>query len=595
MSGKTLAFILFLALAIALAFPASCPVAQRDIYLAAVTGENTGGVFQLHVEVKPGSGSTYTSVNPRTGLSTQESEDTAATYAFSSTGVDKRQCDVLLSMNGDFGGNSVDGPSAGGAMTAAMIAALTNRTIRQDVVMTGTISPDGKVGAVGGIIEKGKGAADAGAKYFITPKLMVHEAILLAALSKNRDFHAIDVENLSQAEAILFSNYSANFSSNFTPDSKPLPAGLPSLKMDADLGRFALLSKKVVGELQAKVAQAYPSGSDTPETSQLHSYFNKETAKYNSLIPMGYVFTAANSAFLLSIDVEYAKIGDATVDLAGSISDVKNCISSLPVANKTRENLHWAIGSDLRRIWATERLNQTLEARADQGGYTTLRDLLFSNSWCGISRGLASQADDVGGEPVDESKLAPLANKELLSAKEAFSGSKKSDYDALWHLQNAEWANSTGQYGASIYESAYARVMQEAASGNIENVSDAAKRLSSEQRTSLWGKIYQGHGQYLYYDAQSGGFPPDDAYRIMAYAKELDRVSSEMDAALAAPSGSSENAVPASAGQNAGKPQQSPWNAIAGQIATIALALCLVAASLAVIHRFHRMKKRLVK
>lgn len=559
---------------------AACPSAQRSIYLAAVTGEKSGGVFQLHAEVKPGNGTIYTSINPKTGFSTQESEEAAATYAFSSTGISRKGCDVLFSMSGDFGSESVDGPSAGGAMAVALRAALLNRSIRQDVVMTGTISPEGKVGEVGGIIEKGTGAADAGAKYFILPSPQLYESILLSSISNTKDFHAIGVENLSEAEAILFSGYGSAFASRFSPESKPIPPSLPKIRMDADLGRFSLIAKKVVGELQMKVFTAYPPGFQNNETSRLSDYFSQEVAKYNSLLPMGYVFTSANSAFLLSIDVEYAKIGDSGVDLTGSISDVANCVGSIPAIGKTKENMHWAIGSDLRRIWAKERLNQTLEARSEQGGYATLRDLLFVNSWCGISRELASQANEIGGAAANESFLSALASKELLSAKESFSQSKKTDYDALWHYQNAVDANQSGNFGASIYESAYARTMQSASSDNVENVTSAAEALLSAQRASLWGKIYAGHGAYLFYEAKAGGFPPNDAYKILKYSRELDRVASEIDEAAAkAP------AAPQPEQPDAQKPAPCVSSPLPEQLLIIAFSLLLIAFSLYSIRR----------
>ncbi|MFA6490116.1 MAG: S16 family serine protease [Candidatus Micrarchaeia archaeon] len=583
MSRQALAFILFLALAIAISFPATCPTAERNIYLAAVTGENSGGVFQLHVEVKPGNGTIYTSINPKTGFSTQESEEAAANYAFSSTGIARKDCDVLYSMNGDFGTDSVDGPSAGGAMTVATRAALLNRAIRQDTVMTGTISQDGKVGEVGGIIEKGIGASDAGAKYFIIPTPKIHESILLSSISKTKDFHAIGVENLSEAEAILFSGYGSVFASNFTQESKPIPAALPPIKLDADLGRFSLIAKKVVGELQMKVFTAYPPGGENEETARLADYFSAEVMKYNSLLPLGYVFTAANSAFLLSIDVEYAKIGDSGVDLGGSIDDVATCVGAIPQIGKTKENMHWAIGSNLRRIWASERLNQTLEARSEQGGYATLRDLLFVNSWCGISGGLASQANEIGGTAANESLLAALASRELLSAKEAFSSSAKTDYDALWHLQNAQDANQSGDFGASIYESAYARVMQSASSGNVENTTSAAKALLSTPRNSLWGKIYAGHGAYLYYDAIDKGFPPDDAYKILKYSQELDRVSSEIgDELLKIP----QDGAPAQEQGGEQTPVPCAPYPLPEQLLIIAFSLALIAFSLYSIRRF---------
>lgn len=510
-----------------------CPTATRSIYLAAVTGEESGGVFQLEVETRPGNGSIYTSVSPRTGFATQESEEAAADYAFSTTGVPRSGCDVLFRIKGKFGDNSVDGPSAGGAMALAARAALLNRTIRQDIVMTGTISPEGKVGEVGGIIEKGLGVSEAGGKYFLVPKpLKVYEALLLSTISRSRDFHAIEVPSIEEAERIAFSNYSEKFSSKFKPESKSAPSLAP-IQMDADLARFSLVAKKVVDELDSKVQVAFPLQGESEESQALRQYFAAEISKYRSLLPMGYPFTAANSAFLLSIDAEYARIGDSKVDLDGTVKNAQQCGSSLRPSAKTQENLHWAIGSDLRRIWAKNKLNETLENRAEQGGYTTLRDVLYSYSWCEISGQLSSQADEIGGTPVDEKLLAQLASEKLSEAEEALDSAARQDYDALWHLKNGLDANRSGNYGAAIYEATYAATMQKIASGNVENLTAASEKLVDGERKTLWGKIYQGQGAYLYQDAVQSKSQPSDAYRILKYSQEIDRQAQEIDRELA--------------------------------------------------------------
>ncbi len=56
----------------------------------------------------------------------------------------------------------IDGPSAGGAMTVGVLAAFRGDELDPNVVMTGTINPDGTIGPVGGIPQKVEGAAAIG-------------------------------------------------------------------------------------------------------------------------------------------------------------------------------------------------------------------------------------------------------------------------------------------------------------------------------------------------------------------------------------------------------------------------------------------------
>ena len=141
---------------------------SAKLKVPAVDNEGNGVVTYLTVEARPGKGRVLTDVNNLLfWIDTQYSIRIAQRVAQNITKMNLSNVDLIYAIETE--AEVVEGPSAGAALTIATIAALENKTINESVMITGTINPDGTIGAVGGIIAKGNAAKDVGAKLFLVP------------------------------------------------------------------------------------------------------------------------------------------------------------------------------------------------------------------------------------------------------------------------------------------------------------------------------------------------------------------------------------------------------------------------------------------
>jgi ATP-dependent Lon protease len=98
-----------------------------------------------------------------------------------------------------------DGPSAGVTMATAILSAIRNQPVRQDVAMTGEITLSGLVLPVGGIREKALAARRFGIKTFVLPALNEPDLAELPAEVK-RDMTFIPAETLEDVIKVAMDN-----------------------------------------------------------------------------------------------------------------------------------------------------------------------------------------------------------------------------------------------------------------------------------------------------------------------------------------------------------------------------------------------------
>lgn len=146
------------------------PILERDGFFERTSYEGT--TMNIAVSIRDGQGLVLVNTEIPTGVDFQTSAKTAVKVAENYLGVNLSDKDIIFSITAsdDTNLNSVDGQSAGAAMTVLLINELQGKTISDDVVMTGTIMPDGTIGKIGGVSEKADAAGKYGAKVFLVPQ-----------------------------------------------------------------------------------------------------------------------------------------------------------------------------------------------------------------------------------------------------------------------------------------------------------------------------------------------------------------------------------------------------------------------------------------
>ncbi|MCK5661516.1 MAG: hypothetical protein KAH86_09160, partial [Methanosarcinales archaeon] len=127
-----------------------------------------GVLMDATILVTDGSGHVFVDTNPYAQVDLQGSSRLAALVASDVVGVEQNKHDFYYIIN--MGTPIIGGPSAGGPLTVATIAALNDWTLDPNIVMTGMINPDGSIGPVGGIPYKLEAVKDAGKTVFLIPE-----------------------------------------------------------------------------------------------------------------------------------------------------------------------------------------------------------------------------------------------------------------------------------------------------------------------------------------------------------------------------------------------------------------------------------------
>jgi len=160
--------------------------------------ETGGELLSIEVSIMEGKGEPV--LTGSLGQVMQESARAGLTYARANArrfGIDPAFFDThMLHVHVPAGAVPKDGPSAGIALTTALISALTSRPVRKDVAMTGEVTLRGRVLPIGGLKEKMLAAHRAGITTFLLPKKNAKDLVELP--DKVQEMKIVQVERVEE-------------------------------------------------------------------------------------------------------------------------------------------------------------------------------------------------------------------------------------------------------------------------------------------------------------------------------------------------------------------------------------------------------------
>ncbi len=485
-------FMLFLLLGIT--FSCSSVVSQ---FVPAVVG-NGGSLVNMTIQTEDGSGETYIAISPRTGVSTQDSIEQAVNYAKI---LANKNCDVFIKFD-EKSASFIEGPSAGTAITVMTYAALTGSDVRDDAVITGAIDRTGNVGPVGGLYEKAKSAEISGARYFITPVENFYEMLLL----NNLDIQILEAKTVRQV--IDFMIY------NKTIEQVGIQSRMREIPEfgsydDSEFAEFREIANNMITLESGLVGSI--------NDSTIREFFDNELSRQKRIEELGYTFSSANEAFLNYIELKtIIGIENGDVDLEKEKDRIRNCIDSLPRPGLTVENYEYVVGSDLRKQWAYDRLDEEYETDIlKEEKFFLYNDLVYADAWCNVASELLDHASD--GSGIDESTWKELAGEKIDEARSLELDGALED-----RLDIAEDSYAKGLYGAAIVDSVYV-IESKNAEMVPPYVDDENEIILNTDMESMWGNVYRSHGAYLLEMNET-----EAAYRTLSYARGLDIALTEM-------------------------------------------------------------------
>lgn len=517
-------------------------------------GDERGMEATLTITIEPGTGRVWSGGDPLVGTATQEAERTAVKVA-ANYFKDINKYDYKFDINSS--ASLVEGPSAGAAMALLLISMLQDKKLPDYVSITGTIEEDGSVGAVGGVFEKAKKAADSGIKIFMVPlgetTVVSREGDstkiinLPSYAEKEWGMKVVEVADIDDAlkyaymrpEEIDVNALPLKKEPPFEPEPLPEEPALKNMKELAE--KYYSMAEKKLEE--ASIALENTKIREPGVVSQLldvltNSHNMMENAKV--LLERNYLYSAANYAFVAYINASFVEdlsnnpslLEMDTFWLEERLDELENKINELEEQMNVlveRDKLEWLVGAKQRLSWAKHTVeeikknltNTGITIQINNGNITTgttifdnLQDYEFAYGWYLIALDFFRIASkDTKLYNIEDYLKQETADAivEASNALASINGEEKSDIER--RVDGAKTAFSMGWYDAALVDAKSAIGLTDAETAvKGMNLNTLLNKIDTELKTlkkkiensgniHIWARLFLDHANYFYQKA----------------------------------------------------------------------------------------------
>jgi len=457
--------------------------APVSVLLPAVySSEEIGVLTNLTVWVTDGTGHVFVDTEPFAQVDMQGSARLSSIVACDITGMDPEAHDFFYVIYSD--SPVIGGPSAGAAMTVAMVAALENWTVDPGVVMTGMINPDGSIGAVGGITAKLNVSARHGAHTFLIPPGQGNITEIVQVIEQEDPFVTISDElvttnviELGSAQGVEVREIDDIRDAVYAYTGNDIPqvilTGEVQTRGYLDAMRplaLALLdgTRAQYNETDAIVDQGHKDALDSQiqviENAQndydMGNYYASMSRSFSTMIKLRRI--EWHSGYLDSPDKDRC-LSNLTVRVEDEIADAELAVSEAKLENGVLEGVGAA---ESRLTIAKERLEW---ANHTESADDTIYLLAFAMERARSAKWWATLSCVGGGAEIPEDLLKDRAGRyysqsaSILAYAEILTSDARGDrswiLDATDDLSRARRELRTGYYAGAIYDSLHAMVI----------------------------------------------------------------------------------------------------------------------------------------